>query len=510
MRSEHRWLCCLLIVTLLLLTGCQNAAPQPPEEASTAPETPVQAEAEPLPEPEPEIEYDSFHPNYMRAADGFFRPDKVLTRAECAQLLYNLTAEPEQPEAELPPCPYGDVAPEAWYYEAVCCTAAYFTPTEELFRPADAATLTEFTDALCAALQFPEGEAPEALSAACSEIAAAAALEELPAELPDELSEDAPQPTLTRAQAAVLLNRALGRLPDAEAAESCPASLLLDVPEDRADYADIVEAVLPHAYCAEEDGELWQPEALEQSRYTSGVHLRGNSGYVVDEDGRVLRGSGLLTFQGQKFLRADETGRIFADGALHPLDGEAVYASQDGTLLTACTLEEGYSFDEDGYYTTGNEALDDAVQAAIAECTTEDMTQLEKLRACYDYVRAFKYLGRNAAFGPEVKVIPNDRLLEFGEKIFTTGKGDCYNFTAAFCLLARQLGYSAEPIVGECAYYWNWGGIAHGWVEVQIDGETWLFDPQIENYNLRAGLSNDDLSAFQVTYETAHASYRKH
>lgn len=319
-----------------------------------------------------------------------------------------------------------------------------------------------------------------------------------------------PDKPLTRAQAAVLLNRALGRLPDAKDAESCPASLLLDVPEDRADYADIVEAVLPHAYCAEEDGELWQPEALEQSRYTSGVHLRGNSGYVVDEDGRVLRGSGLLTYQGQRFLRANETGRIFADGALHPLDGEAVYASQDGTLLTVCTLEEGYSFDEDGYYTTGNEALDESARAVIAECTTDDMTQLEKLRACYDYVRAFKYLGRNAAFGPEVNVIPNDRLLEFGEKIFTTGKGDCYNFTAAFCLLARQLGYSAEPIVGECAYYWNWGGIAHGWVEVQIDGETWLFDPQIENYNLRAGLSNEELSAFQVTYETAHASYRKH
>lgn len=365
-------------------------SPFPAATASAAPEEPVKAE--PLPEPEPEIEYDSFHQNYMRAADGFFRPDKPLTRA----------------------------------------------------------------------------------------------------------------------QAAVLLNRALGRLPDAEAAESCPASLLLDVPEDRADYADIVEAVLPHAYCAEEDGELWQPEALEQSCYTSGVHLRGNSGYVVDEDGRVLRGSGLLTYQGQRFLRADETGRIFADGALHPLDGEAVYASQDGTLLTACTLEEGYSFDEDGYYTTGNEALDESVRAVIAECTTDDMTQPEKLRACYDYVRAFKYLGRNAAFGLEVKVIPNDRLLEFGEKIFTTGKGDCYNFTAAFCLLARQLGYSAEPIVGECAYYWNWGGIAHGWVEVQIDGETWLFDPQIENYNLRAGLSNEELSAFQVTYETAHASYRKH
>ena len=153
-------------------------SPFPAATASAAPEEPVKAE--PLPEPEPEIEYDSFHQNYMRAADGFFRPDKPLTRA----------------------------------------------------------------------------------------------------------------------QAAVLLNRALGRLPDAEAAESCPASLLLDVPEDRADYADIVEAVLPHAYCAEEDGELWQPEALEQSRYTSGVHLRGNSGYVVDEDGASCAEAGFSPIRG--------------------------------------------------------------------------------------------------------------------------------------------------------------------------------------------------------------------
>ena len=137
-------------------------------------------------------------------------------------------------------------------------------------------------------------------------------------------------------------------------------------------------------------------------------------------------------------------------------------------------------------------------------------TQLEKLRACYDYVRTFRYLGRNAAYGAEVRTIPYDAQLQFAKKIFTTGKGDCYNFTAAFCLLARQLGFSAECIVGECAYYWNWNGIAHGWVEVEIDGQTWLFDPQIENYNLRAGLSNEAFSAFQVKYETAHAYYMKH
>ena len=138
------------------------------------------------------------------------------------------------------------------------------------------------------------------------------------------------------------------------------------------------------------------------------------------------------------------------------------------------------------------------------------MTQEECLHACYEAVRALRYLGRNPAYGPEVKTIPYDKQLEFADKILSTGKGDCYNFAAVFCLLARKLGYLATPIVGECGYSWNWYPIAHGWVEIELDGETFLFDPQIENYNLRAGISNETHSAWQVTYESAPARYLKH
>ena len=61
----------------------------------------IQAASVPEPEPEPEPEY-HVHQNYMAASDGFFRPDEPLRRADCAQLLYNLTqdsprsAEPAQ------------------------------------------------------------------------------------------------------------------------------------------------------------------------------------------------------------------------------------------------------------------------------------------------------------------------------------------------------------------------------------------------------------------------------
>ena len=147
---------------------------------------------------------------------------------------------------------------------------------------------------------------------------------------------------------------------------------------------------------------------------------------------------------------------------------------------------------------------------AIAACTTQDMTPEQMLRACYDYVRSYKYLGRNAAFGSDVKTPPYEKLMEFAEKILSTGKGDCYNFAASFCLLSRRLGFEAACIIGECGYVWNWRPIAHGWVEITKDGQTLLYDPQIENYNIRAGISNDDYGAYGVRYETAHARYLKH
>ena len=168
-----------------------------------------------------------------------------------------------------------------------------------------------------------------------------------------------------------------------------------------------------------------------------------------------------------------------------------------------------YFFDENGTYTTGDATLDAEVAAAIAACTTQDMTQEEKLRACYDYVRSFKYLGRNAALPRTVKTMPYENATAYARKIFETGKGDCYNFAASFCFLARALGYEATAIVGSCGYVWSSTAIAHGWVEIVMGAETYLFDPQIENYNLRAGISNATHGAYQVSYETAPGRYYK-
>ena len=412
-------------------------SPFPAATASAAPEEPVKAE--PLPEPEPEIEYDSFHQNYMRAADGFFRPDKPLTRAECAQLLCNLTAGPENTEAELPPCPYGDVAPEAWYYEAVCRAAAYFSPDEDLFRPEEAAKLTEFIDALCAALQFPDDEAPEALTAACNEIAAASTPEELPAEQPDELSEDPPQPTLTRAEAAVLLNRALGRLPDAEAAESCPASLLLDVPEE------------PTVDTPEDGVHLQDGTAYD---YQNGAPVTGSglteldgAWYVFQPDGSLFPFvHGLNDCNGILYYHTGEDGFALntPDAGLYD-DGEALYFVQDDRSLLQNGNEGYLTFGADGRYTSGSAELDEGIWQLLQDSTPDTgADSAARLEAVFDYIRDnFKYLSM-----AHYDVGTTDWAQEAAEAFLQQRKGNCYCFAATFMYCARRLGYQAMSSQG--------------------------------------------------------------
>ena len=360
------WAVLLLALLCALLCSCQSAAePEAPD---------AQEQAAPLPEPEPEPEPDyHMHQNFMAASDGFFRPDEPLRRVDCAQLLYNLTQDmPRSAE----PAQYDDVLPGYWYYEAVSAMGGYL-PQEEgetRFFPGEAITPDAFVAALLAALGKTEQSAPPAL------LQAAQAL------TPDGVQEGDPPASapLTRAQAAVLVNRALGREPDAEAVGSVRRSLLLDVPEDRADYADLVEAVLPHEYYLDgtDTQEHYRADALNALSWVPGLHLSGTSGYFVGSDGRVARGTGFLDVQGRRYYRCDESGRIVADYAPHYVEGHAVFIRADGILRRSCTFGE-YRYDENGFYTTGNTELDAKLDEFIAACTTEDMTQAERLRACY-------------------------------------------------------------------------------------------------------------------------------
>ena len=135
----------------------------------------------------------------------------------------------------------------------------------------------------------------------------------------------------------------------------------------------------------------------------------------------------------------------------------------------------------DGRYHSGDPELDELLYTIVEEQTDESMTDEEKLHALYRYVSEnFGYLRRSAYEPGETGWENKEALI-----MFTEGKGNCYNFAAAFCLLARCIGYDARIYSGTVYGQAAEGQTRppdrpHGWVEISIDGADYLFDPDMQ------------------------------
>ena len=136
------------------------------------------------------------------------------------------------------------------------------------------------------------------------------------------------------------------------------------------------------------------------------------------------------------------------------------------------TMDGGQERWTDFTGSSGNEVLDRLVQDRISACTTEDMTQYEKLSACYCFLRdQCTYLSR-----PHYGRGTTDWAEESAVFLLEHGKGNCYCYAAAFTYLARALGYDAQPVSGGMGVHDE----DHAWV--MIGGR--IFDPEIEYAHL--------------------------
>ena len=96
-------------------------------------------------------------------------------------------------------------------------------------------------------------------------------------------------------------------------------------------------------------------------------------------------------------------------------------------------------------------------------------TRDEKLEALFNYVRDnYTYLKRPLISKGQTGWEP-----EYALYFLQNGKGNCYSFSAAYCLLCRELGLPAYTVVGSAL------NSPHGWVEIVLDGSPYIFDPQL-------------------------------
>lgn len=72
-----------------------------------------------------------------------------------------------------------------------------------------------------------------------------------------------------------------------------------------------------------------------------------------------------------------------------------------------------------------------------------------------------------------------EEVINRGYYAIFNGKGVCYNYASAFAIMARHIGL--EAYVHTYKFVWNPSySTIHAWVEIPIDGEYYIFDPQQE------------------------------
>jgi len=440
------------------------------------------------------------HAAYMNGQNGFFLPYQFCTRAEIAQILSNLTDGGDDAGQQ-----YRDVPAGSWYAACVSRMGNLVTGySDGTFRPNRYITLAEFVTILARMYQVSGTECSFVdVSPSKWWYGSFAAAEELGWVTTDLDGHCYPEQKLTRAQAAVILNRVLGRQPDRDAIDALGTLPLRDVLRSCPEYYDIAEACCSHTYETEQDTERWTEQSGGQTA-ASGLRSTPDGLYYYRDDGTLYQTPGLLSIGTETYLVSEYSGRIWCDSALHEINGNTVFCTPGGAILKSAGWGT-FSFDANGLYTSGDTALDRQTASIIASCTSASMTQEQKLYACYCRVRSYQYLGRNGV--QSGSALPYQTALGFAKTMYTTGKGDCYNFASAFCFLARQLGYDARTVIGKCAYKWNTYAIPHGWVEITIGGTVCLFDAELENYNSRHELSNEIYKAYMVPYSSAPAVY---
>lgn len=227
---------------------------------------------------------------------------------------------------------------------------------------------------------------------------------------------------------------------------------------------------------------------LEQDgvRYYLGDDGAMRTGWLELEEDRYYLGDNGIMHTG--WLEADgihycfgEDGILWLDPQLPTsykpgfvnIDGWLYYVQDNGHFLRSGDLGELH-FDASGRYTSGDAVLDGYVAELLAGFVEEnpDKDRMGLLRVAYDYCinGAFKYLKGNnykkGHTGWEVKD---------AKSMFEKGRGNCYNFAAAFWALARGLGYEAHGLAGYITTLVQ----PHGWVWLEVDGVEYFFDPEL-------------------------------
>lgn len=375
---------------------------------------------------------------------GLYRPGGDMLRGDAALMIYTLLSVPIYGEDA-----FIDVSPSAGCFEAVAALKSLGALDGSRFHPDEGITRAELLDILCSF--YPASKELYVfsdLSANDPRYTDFCTAAERGWVDQGEASEAAPDHVMTRAETAELMNRVLGRRAD-ERLTNKQLGYLLDVKESDGGYWDMIEACVPHEYKINDHEERWT-ECSSVEKTAEGLYLFDLALYAVGTDGHLVK-----------------------DGSYHD-----------------------FFFDASGVYTSGNAELDEMIRDLFARKLDPSMDREEMLHTMYKYiVNNYTYLRRNFYKYGDVSWAADEACT-----MISTGKGNCYSFAGAFCMMARALGYDAVVFSGFITDY----NSPHAWVEIDIDGETFVFDPEIE-YSYKRDYKTANM--YMMTMEQANQWY---
>lgn len=177
------------------------------------------------------------------------------------------------------------------------------------------------------------------------------------------------------------------------------------------------------------------------------------------------------------------------------VDGWLYYVKENGYFLRNGNVGD-LQFGANGRYTSGDVELDAIVAGILQNIMAQNPSadRLTLLRRGHEYCRdAFTYLRKNSYAMGKTGWEVNDAKV-----MFTTLRGNCYNYAASFWAVARGLGYEAYAISGTVTQTDQ----PHGWVEIEFDGEIYIFDCEWE-MAYRVKQNRYDMDMFMIDRKSA-------
>lgn len=140
---------------------------------------------------------------------------------------------------------------------------------------------------------------------------------------------------------------------------------------------------------------------------------------------------------------------------------------------------------------TGNEST--ILKKYMKKIISSDMTNYEKAVACYDYLINNTYY----AYGGWSKPV---------EAVLEDGYGTCTEYSYVLAAMMNYIGFDAKTVDGYTAMAAGGYGY-HMWVEVKINGTTYVMDAQVDDNLTWGGVISH--SRFVKTYDEVAGKYKK-